>query len=167
MEEADAQDTPAPLPSADADPSPSTLNASDPDDPQISTDGLNLMPDDPSQTAPGTDISQGITDYDPAIITDAVHVQPDADVSLQSGVTETHRNTGTCGTNPPQITGTYQGFPKDATPPFPPHIIKPTSPFSTAAPMPIPFSTALTGVPVCFTFQLSTPEPEPPRGDSI
>ncbi|KAF3850552.1 hypothetical protein F7725_012324, partial [Dissostichus mawsoni] len=41
-------------------------------------------------------------------------------------------------------------------------------PFSTAAPtLKIPLSTALTGVPVCVTFQFYTPEPEPePRGDS-
>ncbi|KAI9534288.1 hypothetical protein NQZ68_014696 [Dissostichus eleginoides] len=41
-------------------------------------------------------------------------------------------------------------------------------PFSTAAPtLKVPLSTALTGVPVCVTFQFYTPEPEPePRGDS-
>ncbi|KAK5904254.1 hypothetical protein CesoFtcFv8_005837 [Champsocephalus esox] len=41
-------------------------------------------------------------------------------------------------------------------------------PFSTVAPtLKGPLSTALTGVPVCVTFQFYTPEPEPePRGDS-
>ncbi|KAI9534308.1 hypothetical protein NQZ68_014716 [Dissostichus eleginoides] len=41
-------------------------------------------------------------------------------------------------------------------------------PFSTAAPtLKVPLSTALTGVPVCVTFQFYTPTPEPePRGDS-
>lgn len=164
MEETDPPGTAA-LP-----PSPATQ---DPEDPQTSTDALQLMPDDPSQAALGVDISQDMPDSDPAqdsINGDTVHVLPDTEVSLHPGLTETEINIGTDGTNQPQVTtNTYQGSPRGATPPFPsPHSIQPTPPpFSTAPPLPIPIGTALTGVPVCFTFQFETPEPDPPRGDSI
>ncbi|KAF1388827.1 hypothetical protein PFLUV_G00066740 [Perca fluviatilis] len=143
------------LPSAEAGPSPATLDASAlpyPEDPQTSTDAdaLQLVPDDPSQTALGVDISQDMPNSDPAqdsINADTVPVLPDPEVSLVVS-----------GTNQPPSTATaYQSFPQGATP---------TS-FSTAPPLTIPVDTALTSAPVCFTFQFSTPEPKPPRGDSI
>lgn len=178
MEETDPPDTAATLPSAGAGPSPATLNTSatpGPEDPQTSTDAdaLQLMPDDPSQTALGVDISQDMPDSDPAqdsINADTVHVLPDTEVSLHPGLTEIDVIIDIGGTNQPQVTTstTYQGFPPGATPPFPPHIIKTTPPpFSAAPPLPIAIETALTGVPVCFTFQFTTSEPDPPRGDNI
>ncbi|XP_044054129.1 coagulation factor V-like isoform X2 [Siniperca chuatsi] len=171
MEETDPLDTAALLPSADAGPSTATLDTSalpDPEDPQSATDAntLQLMPDDPSQTALGIDISQDMPDSDPAqdsINADTVHI-PDTESSLHPGLTETDIIIGIDGTNQPKVTTTYQGFPQDSTPP----ITKTTPPpFSTAPPLPIAIETALTGVPVCFTFQLATPEPDAPRGDSI
>ncbi|XP_029019377.1 mucin-2-like [Betta splendens] len=166
LEEPDPPGATAALPHPDLGPSPSTLNTSNPEETQTSADDLQLVPDVPSQTPVGVGITQGMPNYDPANNADPVQVRPDAEVTLRLGLTATDKSMGTCGTNAPHIASAYQEFPKGVTPPFPPHIISPTTPFSTAAPMPIPFSTALTGVPVCFTFQLSTPEPDPPRGDS-
>lgn len=166
VEEADPLGTTALLPHPHLEPSPSTHNASNTDDTQTSADDLQLAPDDPSKMPLGVDISQDMPNYYPTNNADTVPVQPDTEVPLHSGLAEPDKNVGTCGTNTPHIASTYQEFPKGVTPPFPPHIINPTEPFSTATPMPIPLSTALTGVPVCFTFQLSTPEPDPPRGDS-
>ncbi|XP_051277370.1 coagulation factor V-like [Dicentrarchus labrax] len=153
VEETDSPSTAAPLPSAG--PSPAMLNTSAmPEDPQASTDtdALQLMPDDPSQTALGVDVSQDMPNSDPA--QDSIN----ADTEFSPHLTETDTIIGTDGTNQPQVTTTttYQGFPQGATPPF-----------STAPPLPVHIGTALTGVPVCFTFQLVTPEPDPPRGDSI
>ncbi|XP_074493318.1 uncharacterized protein LOC141768822 [Sebastes fasciatus] len=180
MEETDPTGAAALLPSIDAGPSPATLDTSallDTEDPQTSTDtdALQLMPDDPSQTALGIDISQDMPDSDPAqdsINTDTVHVLPDAEVSLHPALTDTGTIIGGAGINQPQVTTTttttYQRFPQGTTPPFPPHVIKPTPPpFSTAPALPVPIGTTMTGVPVCFTFQFTTPEPDPPRGDSM
>ncbi|GLD52549.1 low-density lipoprotein receptor-related protein 2 [Lates japonicus] len=163
IEETDPPDTAALPPSAES----ATLNTSalpDPEDPQSSTDALQLMPDDPSQTALGVDISQDMPDpAQDSINADTVHVVPDMEVSRHPGTTETDLTIGVGGTTQLQVTTTYQGFPQGATPPFPPT----HPPVSTTPPLPIPISTALTGVPVCFTFTFETPEPDPPRGDSI
>ncbi|XP_038558405.1 dentin sialophosphoprotein-like [Micropterus salmoides] len=175
MEETDPTDTAALLPSADTGPSPATLDTSalpDHDDPQTSSDALQLMPDDPSQTALGIDISQDMPHSDPAhdsVTADTMHVLPNTDVSLHPELTVTDITIGIGGTNQPQgTTATYQGFLQDATPTLPPHITKATAPpFSTAPPLPIAIDTTLTGVPVCFTFQFTTPVPDPPRGDSM
>ncbi len=178
MEETDPPDTAALLPSAGAGPSPATLDTSalpGPEDPQTSTDAdaLQLMPDDPSQTPLGIDISQDMPDSDPAqdsINADIAHVLPDTEVSQHPGLTDTNVIIDIGGTDQPQVTttNTDQGFPQDATPPFPPHMIATTPPpLPTAQPLPIAIETALTGVPVCFTFQIATSEPDPPRGDSI
>lgn len=158
-------------PPSTAGPSPATLDTAalpNPEDPQASTDtdALHLMPDDPSQTL-GVDISQDMPS-DPAhdsINTGTGHIPPD---TLEPGLKGTGLIIGIDGTNQPQVsttTTTYQEFPKGATPPFPPHIIK--SPSSTAPPVHIPIGSTMTGVPVCFTFQFATSEPEPPRGDSM
>ncbi|XP_035851119.1 vegetative cell wall protein gp1-like isoform X2 [Sander lucioperca] len=154
------------LPSAEAGPSPATLETSAPpypEDPQTSTDAdaSQLIPDDPSQTALGVDISQDMPNSDPAqdsINADTVHGLPDPEVSLVVS-----------GTNQPPFTATtYQRFPQGATPPSPPNVINPTPPpFSAGPPLTIPVDSTLTSAPVCFTFQFSTPEPKPPRGDSI
>ncbi|XP_042344945.1 mucin-2-like [Plectropomus leopardus] len=168
--------TAALLPSADAGPPPTTPDTSalpNPEHPQTSTDteARQLVPDDPSQTAQGVDISQNMPVSDPAHVSvhsDTVHAVPDAEVSLHPGLTDTGTTITVSGTNQPQVTTTYQRFPQSATPPSPPHIIKPTpTPFSRAPPLPIALGTALPGVPVCFTFQFPTQEPDPPRGDSI
>ncbi|KAL7391268.1 hypothetical protein ABVT39_006970 [Epinephelus coioides] len=180
IEETNSPDAAALLPSADPGPSPATPDTSalpNPEDPQTSTDTvpLQLMPDDPSQTALGVDYPQDMPDSDPAQDspnTDNVQGLPHTEVSRHPGLTDAVIAVG--GTDQPQVTTTtttittYQRFPQGATPPFPPHIIKPTPPpFHRAPPLPIPIGTALTGVPVCFTFQFATTEPEPPRGDSI
>ncbi|KAK2837689.1 hypothetical protein Q5P01_014901 [Channa striata] len=172
MEQTDPPDTVALHPNADSGPSPSSPNTPALpvfEDPQASADTLQFIPDDPSKTVLGIDVFQNIPESDPAVNTDTMQVLPDAESPIQPEITETDVILGTGAINEPQVTttNTYQGFPQSATPPFPPHIIKPTSPFSTAAPMPIPISTALTGVPLCFTFQYVTSEPDPPRGDSI
>lgn len=157
------------LPST-AGPSPATLDTAalpDPEDPQASTDTdtLHLMPDDPSQTL-GVDVSQDMPS-DPAhdsINTGTDHILPD---TLEPGLKGTGLIIGIDGTNQPRVsttTATYQEFPKGATPPFTPHIIKSSS---TAPPVQIPIGSTMTGVPVCFTFQFATSEPEPPRGDSM
>lgn len=157
-------------------PSPATLNTTalpELEDPQTSTDTLQLLPEDPSQTALGIDVSQDMPNSDPAqhpVNADTVLGLPE--VLLHQGQAQIDLNIGVQGTNQPQITTTtttrYQGFPKGDTPPFPTHIIKGAPPpFSKATPMPIPIGTALNGVPVCFTFQFATSEPEPPRGDSM
>ncbi|XP_032372700.1 vegetative cell wall protein gp1 isoform X1 [Etheostoma spectabile] len=152
------------LPSAEAGPSPATLEKAlpYPEDPQTSTDAdaSQLSPDEPSQTALGVDVSQDMPDSDPAqdsIKVDTVHIQPDPEVSLVVS-----------GTNqPPLTTTTYQRFPQGATPPSPPNINPTPPPFSAAPSLTIPVDTALNSAPVCFTFQFSTPESKPPRGDSI
>lgn len=168
MEETEPTDTAALLPSADSEPSPATLDTSALPDPQTSTDtdALQLLPDDPSHTAMGVDIAQDMPDSDPAINADTVHVV-DTEVSLHPGFAETDTVIDIGGTNQPQvIPTTYQGFPQGGTPSFPAHIKQTPPPFS---PLPIPIGTAqiVTGTPVCFTFQFTTPEPDPPRGDSI
>ncbi|KAK2902490.1 hypothetical protein Q8A73_012236 [Channa argus] len=167
MEQTDPPDTVALHPNADSGPSSSSPNASALPDAETFTDSLQLMPD---ETVLGTDVVQDMPESDPAINTDTVHVLPDAEDSLQPRLTETDiiSDLGSGATNQPQVTttNTNQGFPQGATPPFPLNI-KPTSPFSTATPIPIPISTALTGVPLCFTFQYVTSEADPPRGDSI
>lgn len=162
------------LPSAD-EASAVTLNASalpDPEHPQTSTD-TSLIPDDPSQTALGFDISQNISDSDPGQVSLDVateHILPDSQISLLPGLMETDIFLGAHAANQPQVTTlkTYQGFSQGVTPPFPPHISRSTPPPSfTATPLPIHIGTAMTGVPICFSFQFTTPEPEPPRGDNI
>ncbi|XP_056231257.1 mucin-2-like [Seriola aureovittata] len=180
-EQTDPLNTAALLPSADSGLFPATLNTSalpDPEDPQTSTDidALQLMPEDPSQTALGMDISQDMPGTDPAqnsMNTDTVHVLPETAVSLHPGKTETDIIISVGGTAQPQVitttttSTTYQGFPRGATPPFPPHIIKPTlPPFSGTPPLPIPIVTSLTASPGSFILQFMTPEPDPPRGDS-
>ncbi|KAI3372259.1 hypothetical protein L3Q82_022772 [Scortum barcoo] len=92
VEETDSPDTAAQLPSADAGTSPAILDTSAPpglEDPQTSTDAdaLQLMPDDPSQTALGIEVSQDMPDSAPAqdsIHTDTAHIPPDTEVSLHS-----------------------------------------------------------------------------------
>ncbi|XP_069022305.1 uncharacterized protein [Embiotoca jacksoni] len=171
------------LPSAG--PSPATVDTSnlpDAEDPQTSTDSaLQLVPhDDPSQTAPG--VSQDTPDSGPAgdslnavtpepgpasdsLNAVTVRLPPDTEALLHPVLTGTDIITET---DQPQVTTAYQGFPAGVTPPFPPHITQPTPrSFSTVTPVPISIGTGLTGIPVCFTFQYSTPEPAPPRGDNM
>ncbi|KAM7391483.1 hypothetical protein PAMP_022171 [Pampus punctatissimus] len=160
LEETDVTDTAALLPSADSEPTPATLDTSalpDVKDPQTSTDTVQLMPDDPSNTALGVDIAQDMPDSDPGINADTPHVV-ETEVLLHTGLTETDTVIDIGSINQPQVNSTsYQGFPEGATPPFPSHI-KPTPPlFST--------SQVLTGAPVCF--QGAMPEQHQLRGDSI
>ncbi|XP_047446814.1 uncharacterized protein LOC125011639 [Mugil cephalus] len=141
IEESNPLDTTPP--SVDGGPLPVALNTSalpELEDPQTSADNgaLQLMPDDPSQTTPGVDISQGMPDLDAALNTDTAHILPDAHTE-------------------PQVATTYQGFPKDAIP----------LSFSSTTPLPVPTGTTLTAVPVCIAFQFVTREPDPPRGDNI
>lgn len=171
--ETDPVDTVAPLPSADSGPSLTTLNTSaipEPEDPQTSTDtdALQLMPDDPSQTAMGTGILLDMPDLAQDTITiDTVHVLSDTEISLHSGRTKPDIIIGTGGATQPQVTTTKnQGFLQGSTLPFSPHIKPTLPPFSITPPLPI-LGTSLIDVPVCFPFQFETPEPEPPRGDSI
>lgn len=154
-------------------PSPATINTSallDPEDPQTSTDTspLQLIPDDPAQTDIGIDVSNDIPD--PAQNSnhaDTVHVLQVNEVSPHPGITEPDIFMGFGGTTQPQLATTYHGFPQGATPPFPPHIKPTLPPFSTTPSLPIPIGATMNGVPLCFTFQFGTREPDPPRGDSI
>ncbi|XP_019119928.1 mucin-6-like [Larimichthys crocea] len=169
IEETGSPGTAAPT-AKTAGPSMASLDTSplpDPEDPQTSTDPLHLTPDDPSQTSLGRDISQDMPSdvAQDSINANPEHVLPHTEVLTHPRLTENDIIIGTDGTNQLQVTTTYQEFPQGATP-FPPHIIKPPQ-FSTAPPLTIPIGTTLTEVPVCITFQFATPEPDPPRGDSI
>lgn len=143
-------------------------------DPETSTDkdALLLIPNDATQTALGSNVSQSDPDSHPGqpSIYDTQHILPDTQVSQLPGLMGTDIISGPDGTNQPQVTTltTYQGFSRGATPPFPAHILESTPPpSSTAPPLQIPISNALTGVPVCLSFQLMSPEPQLPRGDNV
>lgn len=115
----------------------------DPDDPQTSTDAF-LATDDPSQTAPGIDISQSASGPDQAqVLIDATSLP----VTLLPRFTNTDVIMGTDGINQAQVPTqtTYQGLCQSAATPLPTHTL----------------------VPVCFSFQVRTPEPEPSRGDNM
>ncbi|XP_034548302.1 mucin-2-like [Notolabrus celidotus] len=171
IEETESPGTVDMLPAIDASPSPAELNASAlPDlmDPQTSTDTGTPQPmqDEVSQTTAGTLIFQNMPSTDPVLDSTIVdtHVQKDSEVSLNTGLTETH------GTNQPQVTTTttYQGLTPDATAFFSPHINPSPQPFSTSPPVSVPIKgTGVTAVPVCFTVQFATSEPEPVRGDNM
>lgn len=120
----------------------------DPDDPQTSADASHVT-DDPSQTAPGIDTpapDQG------QVLIDAAS-RPVTQVVLLPRFTNTDVIAGADGMNQPQVPThtTYQGFCQSVTPP-------------PLGAIPLP-THAL--VPVCFSFQVRTPEPEPPRGDNM
>lgn len=133
------------LPSAELRPSSATFDPSalpDAEDPQTST--FHVLPEDPCQSAPGVDAPQ--SECNPEALQDSLNAA-----------------TSTPGT---KETSTFQGVPQDATPPMSLQALTPAHlSFSTDKPLTIPI--AATGTPVCFTVQLTTPEPEPPRGDSI
>lgn len=158
----------APLPSADAGPS---LAMPDPEDPQTSADALQLLPDDPSHTAMSVDIALNVPDSNPDPTKDSLtaetmsNIPPDTDTPHPPALSETGV---IAGTNQPQVIATYQGSLQGVTPSFPTCVIQPTPmSFSTASPLVVPTGTALNGGPVCFTIQVTTPERDPPRGDSI
>ncbi|XP_035766514.1 soluble scavenger receptor cysteine-rich domain-containing protein SSC5D-like [Neolamprologus brichardi] len=152
-----------PLPSADAGPSLATSPA----DPQTSADpdALQLVPD-PSHTAMSVDVSLDVPNSGPTKdsvkAVNPTHILPNTHPSglSEAGVV--------IGTIQPQVITTYQGSTQGVTPPFPTCVIQPTpTAFSTAPPLVLPIGTTLDGGPVCFTFQVTTAEPDPPRGDSI
>lgn len=168
--ETGALDPTALLPSADLGSSPVTLNTSalpNPEDPQASTDtdALQLVPGDPSQTAVGVDTPESVADLDR--VQDFNNTLPDTEASRHPGKPQTDTIPGFGATARPQVTTTtnaYQGFPQGATPPFRPHGIKPTpQPLPTTPPLLVPLVTSLTGGPDSFR----SPEPDPPRGDSM
>ncbi|XP_069557571.1 uncharacterized protein [Brachyistius frenatus] len=137
--------TPEPGPAGDS------LNAVTPE-PGPAGDSLNAVTPEPG---PAGDSLSAVT----------VRLPPDTEALLHPVLTGTDIITET---DQPQVTTAYQGFPAGVTPPFPPHIIRPTPrSFSTVTPVPISIGTALTGIPVCFTFQYLTSEPDPPRGDNM
>lgn len=156
MEETEPPSATTPHPPVDAAVPPTatftTPALPDPDVPQTSTNAL-LVTDDPSQTAPGIDISQSLSAPDQGqVLLDAASL-PVTQVVLLPRFTNTDVITGINGMTQPQATThtTYQGLCQSATPP----------PLEA-----IPLS-AHTLVPVCFSFQVKTPESEPPRGDNM
>lgn len=184
MEETDPPYSAGPLLPGEPGPSPTIIDTSasplpDFEDPQTSTDigPLQLMPDsDPSQTSLGVDISRDMPDSDQSqdsFNADIARVSPDMGGSQQRVLTDADFNIGIDATGtiqPPLSTATYHVFPLGATPSRSPDIMKPTPPpLSAVPPRHVPAGTAevTTGVPVCFTLQLTTAEPSPPRGDSI
>lgn len=157
----------SPADNGETESSPPTSVLPDPEGPQTSTDNdaLRLLPDDPSYTTPDVDIAQDVPDSDPALNAHILLVLPDTEPSLHPGLTQTDMM---LGTSQPQFTSTaYQGFPQGTTPPFPTFSLKPTPlSFFTDTPLPILMGTTLTGVPIYFTLQLDTAEPDAPRGDA-
>ena len=140
-------------------------------DPETSTDrdALLLIPNDATQTALGSNVTQSDPDSQPSVY-DTQHILPDTQVTQLPEFMGTDIISGPDGTDQPQVTTltTYQGFSRGATPPFPAHILESTPPPSYTAPtLQIPISYALTGVPVCLSLQLMSPEPQPPRGDNV
>lgn len=126
------------------------------------------MPD-PSHTGMSVDVSLDVPNSGPTKdsvnAVDPTHILPNADAPHPSGLSETGV---VIGTIQPQVITTYQGSTQGITPPFPTCVIQPTpTAFSTAPPLVLPIGTTLDGGPVCFTFQVTTAEPDPPRGDSI
>ncbi|XP_007564805.1 flocculation protein FLO11-like [Poecilia formosa] len=131
----------------DSNPSSSTTDSAAspvPEDPQTSTDidPLQPLPQGPCQTALQVDSSLG-----------AAPDSPDAGVAII--------------TTKPKGTGAYEGLQREATPPAPVQVLTPTPlSVSTDTPSTIPEDTPATSLD-CFTVQLLTAEPPPPRGDSI
>lgn len=164
----EAQQTADVLPTANVEPSLATADTSvqpEPDVGQIPTDPLQLLPEDPSQSAPGTDTAQETPQE--SVHTDATEVQLNNEGTLQP---ETDTTIGTGGDNTqPQgssTTTTTDTF-QETTPPSLPDNKATLNPFSSSSTLPIPINAAMTGVPVCFTFQFKTQEPNLPRGDSM
>lgn len=154
VDETAALDPNALLPSADLGPSPVTLNTTNPEDPQASTDT------DASQLVPGVDITG-------TRVQDLNNTLPDGDASRHPGKPQTGIIPDLGATAQPQVTPTtsgYQGFPQGATPPYRPHGVNPTpQPMATTPPLLFPLVTSLTGGPGRFR----THEPDPPRGDNM
>lgn len=144
---------PSLLPSSDLRPSSATLDASAlpypvPEDPQTSTDTFQVLPEDPCQTSLSVDAPQA-----------GCNTEGRQD-PLDAGAAVSPKGT--------KATSTFQGVPQDVTPPISLHVVTPVPlSFSTDNPLTIPITSSLTGAPVCFTIQLTTPEPPPARGDSI
>lgn len=130
------------LPSADLRPSSATFDPPAlPEDPQTSTDTFHVLPEGPCQSAPHSEcISEALQG------------------SLNAGA----------ATSPPGPTepSTLQGAAQDATPPWSLQVFTP-APLSLSTDQPLTIPIDATGDPVCFKIQLTTPEPKPPRGDSI
>ncbi|CAJ1068343.1 mucin-2-like [Xyrichtys novacula] len=120
-------------------------------DPPTIEDTHTVLPmlDDLSQTTVTTTVQDATTE--------GTYVQP------HSGLTQNNVTT-----QPPVVTTVHQVLPTDATASSPPLTIDPSPlPSSTVPPVPVSIGTAVTAVPVCFTVQFTTAEPEPPRGDSM
>lgn len=174
IEETEPPGTEAMLPSVDATPSAATLYSTAPPDLTAQPD-LTALPDlmDPQTTAVMDPPASTVVDpmqpiaNDPLLTTVSTNVQNSTDgqseIFANTVLTETHL------TNQLEVTTTtYQGLTPDATTPFSPHTIKPSpQPSSATPPISVPIRASMTAVPVCFTLQFSTSEPEPPRGDSM
>ncbi|XP_032435098.1 mucin-2-like [Xiphophorus hellerii] len=130
----------------DSDLSPSTTDAGAPpvpEDPQTSTDidPLQPIPQSPCQAALHVDSSLG-----------AARDSPDAGLAII--------------TTEPKGTGAHEGLQREAAPRAPLHVTPTPLSVSTDTPPTIPGDTPATSLD-CFTAQLVTAEPAPPRGDSI
>nr|XP_015827397.2 mucin-2 [Nothobranchius furzeri] len=141
--ESDVQMDPSLLPPAD-----SGLFSVLPDleDPQTSTDtgASPIEPKSPCQNAPGEDDSQLVCNSEAFV--DAGEIT---------------------GSTTPNILGPFQETPQDTAPP-PLQLVTPAPPsLSTDSPLVTPSDPTPTGAPLCLTIQLTTPEPAPPRGDSM
>lgn len=142
---------------------PESIEESDPldilpsDDLELSSAAPHL--EDP-QTSTDIDISHDVPNLDPAqnsVDFTTPHALPDVEASLHPGLLQNDQIQITKET---EVTVAQPVFLQGAT------LSTPLS-FSTVTPLTIPFGASLTGAPVCFTIQFTTPEPPPPRGDSI
>ncbi|KAK7933607.1 hypothetical protein WMY93_004503 [Mugilogobius chulae] len=122
-------------------------------DPQTSTDGLQMLPEEPSQTSLGVDVSRDMPETDPA--------HPDAPLSPDQLEPNAHVGLEVHAT-PAQANDVQQEvLPKASV--HPPSVKGKAHRVAVVKALPVHVNP---GVPVCFTFQYAAPHYSPPRGDS-
>lgn len=139
-------------------------------DPQTSTDGMQMLPEDPSQTSVGVDISQDMPETDPAHDPLAPNVDVGVEVGIATDVPQQQ-------TNDVQHEVQHEVLP-DANL-YPPYGKGKPTHVSVVNAVPVHISDP--GVPICFTFHTQqyvapqykpqhipqyNPHYNPPRGDS-
>ncbi|XP_055017783.1 basement membrane proteoglycan-like [Boleophthalmus pectinirostris] len=128
-----------------------TVLPSDALDPQTSTDGMQMLPKQPSQTPLGVDVSQGVPEPDPALSEPSVPDQLSTNNAMEVATDLT-----------PQANNVQQ----EVLPTLSTHNAKKASRMAVVKPVPVYVNS---GVPVCFTFQYpqyAVPHYNLPRGDN-
>ncbi|XP_055080150.1 uncharacterized protein LOC129456518 [Periophthalmus magnuspinnatus] len=141
---------------------------SDTMDPQTSTDGVQMLPEEPSQSSLGVDVSQGVPATDPPLsdpnvkgqVPDQLSPNMDTAVEVATDLPSQAKHVQQEG----QQEGQQEVLPSVATPH--PQTVKKASRMAVVKPVPVYVNP---GVPVCFTFQYAqyaVPHYDQPRGDS-